>query len=185
MNAMEMRKSLLRSRALEFTRLLLLSQLEEADSTFWAMAAVLKAELTASCGTTPDHFLQLLAESIDELREKFAQRPSGSSQSAGCGHRQRRRAAADERKCAECLKTIPPNIAFYRSSQLCKNCYERRRVLIRKQTGGFQPLCSSCQQPAEGEMLDGKCIPCMYEEIQNKADEQPLDSAFNRSFIVS
>ncbi|KAI6199450.1 hypothetical protein M3Y96_00628400 [Aphelenchoides besseyi] len=71
------------------------------------------------------------------------------------------------RECCECQKQVPKGTIFYRSSQLCKNCYERRRVLIRKQTGA-QQSCIRCNRRTERELLQGKCITCYYKEMRKE-----------------
>ena len=69
MSSLQVRKAILRSKAVEFTRLLMLSMLEDANDTFGAMLGVLANELGSNLST--DQFLQTFAELLGELRLKI------------------------------------------------------------------------------------------------------------------
>ncbi|KAI6237435.1 hypothetical protein M3Y95_00264800 [Aphelenchoides besseyi] len=335
MNILETKKAILRPKSIEFTRLLLLAMIEDAEDTFWAVASVLKSELL-SFNLTSDEYLQELCVMIEKLRDKlesehsvdlatsssskvndceangqndnpairsrhgFTIKETGQSQPlffnsegvpinlanevknedprcrqcnvisedlkfdnnnkmcsscylkrpkdrnrllqllglknivalnsqriqqsnstmeetrecfkckkkvpstarkayfkgmcSSCYYKVRRltrlglidntklpetsptpdRQTSEFRECCECQKQVPKGTIFYRSSQLCKNCYERRRVLIRKQTGA-QQSCGRCNRRTEGELLQGKCIICYYEEMgKEELDDSEL-----------
>jgi hypothetical protein len=72
---------MLRGRAIEFSRLLMLSMLENAEDTFSVTLSLLDAELSR-CNLNTDQFLQQLTELIDELRVKVGRRDENELDSA-------------------------------------------------------------------------------------------------------
>lgn len=69
MNSLTLRRSI-RGRSIEFTRLLILSMLEDATDTFSVTLSLLNSEL-GQCNLNADQFLQHLTRLLDELRTKI------------------------------------------------------------------------------------------------------------------
>lgn len=73
MSSLVLRKTILRGRAVEFSRLLMLSMLENAEDTFLVTLSLLESELSR-CNLNVDEFFHKLTELIDELRLKASRK---------------------------------------------------------------------------------------------------------------